>query len=138
MPLHIIQSHLAAHLPVFSNLPCSCPGSPVDSFNMAFLTWISNWQQTRSTVENKSKNSSTMPYTQYVFIRNGLIRNSSEIFRIFKEQLLKILEIRNKFFYWKEVKERAMKNCQFSSKTSDFFWNFPIFSKNFRFFQIFP
>ena len=38
-------------------------------------------------------------YTQYVFIRNGLIRNSSEIFRIFKEQLLKILEIRNKFFY---------------------------------------
>ena len=59
--------------------------------------------------------------SQYGFIRNGLIRNTTEIFRIFKERLLKILEIRNKFFYGKEIKERAMKNYQFSSKTSDFF-----------------
>ena len=49
-------------------------------------------------------------YTQYGFIRNSLIRNTTKIFRISKEQLLKILEIRKKFFYGKEIKERAMKS----------------------------
>ena len=96
-------------------------------------------------------------YTQYGFIRNGLIRNTTEIFRIFKERLLKFFGIRNKFSY---LRNKLLKTTNFSWKIqifseifgnflifseifwffqnfSDFFWNFLIFSKIFWFFQNF-
>ena len=44
-------------------------------------------------------------YTQYCAIRNGLIRNSTEIFTNFKKRVLKIFGIRNKFFSLMEIKK---------------------------------
>ena len=50
-------------------------------------------------------------YTQYGFIRNGVIRNSTEILRIFKERLLKFLGIRN---IEKKLRNKLLKTTNFS------------------------
>ena len=60
---------------------------------------------------------SKVSYTQYGFIRNGVIRNSTEILRIFKERLLKFLGIRNI--------EKKLRNKL--SKTTNFSQNLQIF-----------
>ena len=79
-------------------------------------------------------------YTQYCAIRNGLIRNSTEIFTNFKKRVLKIFGIRNDFFSLMDIKKRTILRTlelrnQYAifGNFSDFFWNFLIFSKIFQF-----
>ena len=47
-------------------------------------------------------------YTQYCAIKNGLIKNSTGIFGNFKERVLKIFRIKNRFFSLRKIKERSI------------------------------
>ena len=90
-------------------------------------------------------------YTQYCAIKNGLIKNSTGIFGNFKERVLKIFRIKNRFFSLRKIKERSIlriwkvsekfgkypknflfgKNPNFSEKIQ-IFWKIPKKSKSFQ------
>ena len=89
-------------------------------------------------------------YTQYCAIKNGLIKNSTGIFGNFKERVLKIFRIKNRFFSLRKIKERSILRIwkvsekfgkirkisekfgkiQIFQKKSEFFGKNPNFSKN--------
>ena len=86
-------------------------------------------------------------YTQYCAIKNGLIKNSTGIFGNFKERVLKIFRIKNRFFSLRKIKERSTlrvwkvsekfgkypknsEKIQIFWKKSEFFGKNPNFSEN--------
>ena len=70
-------------------------------------------------------------YTQYCAIKNGLIKNSTGIFGNFKERVLKIFRIKNRFFSLRKIKERSILRIW---KVSEKFGKYP---KNSEKIQIF-
>ena len=71
-------------------------------------------------------------YTQYCAMKNGLIKNSTEIFCNFKKRVLKIFGIRNKIFSLQKIKKHSTKN---SKKLRN---QHAVYPKFCRFFRIFP
>ena len=71
-------------------------------------------------------------YTQYCAIKNGLIKNSTGIFGNFKERVLKIFRIKNRFFSLRKIKERSILRIW---KVSEKFGKNPNFSENSKKFE---
>ena len=71
-----------------------------------YLHWVSIFF---GNIKRLAKKSPRLPfdqksYTQYCAIKNGLIKNSTRFFSNFKERVIKIFRIKNRFFSLRKIK----------------------------------